>query len=934
MHRLFTLLAALAIVLLLVEASVLPPTEGAAAPAARVAPLSVAPQAAPPCPPRNPALLFPPHIMSIPAFVPWGFPAYVGDADLEPLPDSFNIVERPAWFNGIPATIRPWPRPGVGFGGPDDNHADMYVFFYADGRPVAQPPMLEVAPLNAMPPDPNMTNAERTLRELEARLFSVNWEVHVVRVPQDYIPGTIKTLLDLENPQWVLEDIQTSIFVTFAINPRQSTLPGLELNGLSVDMGTIRGKVVQFVEYDVWDHEYTQKPMYVTRKPSGEFVGNTVLSGIPGMPNYSALWDVFIVEVPANYVADTLKSEDAVLASGYPIRELMDVFAPVESVGGMRTVLLTKEDILLSPDGRFHKMGFPKKISFPEQPWSKDARFNSATLGFTMQFGLNEVEAPRLHPRPAAAGAVEDALLAELGGGVVNPCAPIILPPHIARTRLIEDANGNLTHLSQAAVDNMPLADIISRGQALFEREVFEHEGAGPALNTYSCATCHGLPFNIAAEPAAGGAGVRFRNALQPTDTPGVKRSRNTPHVFGSGILTQLGIERGADGSNDKPFPHGWKGTVPHIRDFSAGPFKGELGLEPVEMVATQAGVSLAQAATLDPDRDGFTNEVTVGDVTAVEVFMTSLPRPYQINQSDSHVIKGRRVFETVGCTACHTPVQTLQSTILAVTNPETNGVVRVPLGSPTVELFSDLKRHKMGALLAEPGAQDGIPADVFRTQPLWGIADSAPYLHDGSADTLEEAVVKHGGQGSEALSAVATFNALSAADRGDLIRFLKSLVLPRLRDLEIAAFNRLTQNDRAILGPFLPSLLQGLGQGPLLMAWIVNPPPEGAGKVKGQTTVQVSITAEAGFDQAFLVVDGNTVLPLGYNLATGFHEASLNTTVLNEGDHTLSLDIRASGSTDDRQGGANTAIITVDNVADTSPSNFPSGFVGPQCVR
>jgi len=54
----------------------------------------------------------------------------------------------------------------------------------------------------------------------------------------------------------------------------------------------------------------------------------------------------------------------------------------------------------------------------------------------------------------------------------------------------------------------------------------------------------------------------------------------------------------------------------------------------------------------------------------------------------------------------------------------------------------------------------------------------------------------------------------------------------------------------------------------------------------------------------------------------------------LNEGDHTLSLDIRASGSTDDRQGGANTAIITVDNVADTSPSNFPSGFVGPQCVR
>ncbi|MGB7347706.1 MAG: di-heme oxidoredictase family protein, partial [Pirellulaceae bacterium] len=34
-----------------------------------------------------------------------------------------------------------------------------------------------------------------------------------------------------------------------------------------------------------------------------------------------------------------------------------------------------------------------------------------------------------------------------------------------------------------------------------------------------------------------------------------------------------------------------------------------------------------------------------------------------------------------------------------------------------------------------------------WRTPPLWGVADSAPYLHDGRAKTLHEAVLWHGGE-------------------------------------------------------------------------------------------------------------------------------------------------------------------------------------------
>ena len=850
--------------------------------------------------------LFPPHeVTTLPALPPWGFPEFTGEPALEPLPDAFDIVEQPAWFDGIPLTIRPFPRPSVGDGGPDDNHADMYVFFYADGTPVPQLPLLEVVPLNA-------AGQDVFIPDIAARLFSANWEIHVVRVPQDYVPGSIHGLGDLVNPLLVLEDIQANMFVTFPILPQEFTIPNLELNNLIVEAGVFEGKMVFFVAYEVGDNEFSEKPMYVFRKPSGEFAGNAVLSGIPGMPNISSLWAVLIVEVPEDYVADTLRSEDAVLASGYPIRDAFEVFAPVESVDGVRTIFPDFMDILTGPDGKFRKDRFPLRVSSTPQDFENDPRLNPVTLGFISTFTFNEVVVPRVFLEPALVDV--DALL-EVALGELAGAGELVLPPHIARQLLVQD-NGQLTHLDQAEVDAMPLAEIVSRGQALFEREIFEEDGAGPAFNAYSCATCHALPFNIGVEPTSGGPGRRFRNALQPTES-GLKTTRNAPHLFGSGAITQLNIERHAGGlpvTDDNPNPFGWKGREPTVRSFTAGALRNETGLESVEKVAELAGVSLAEAATLDLDKDGHVAEVAVGDVTALAAFQDNLPRPFQLNPAAPEVIRGSGIFKGTGCASCHTPVQTLQSTMLEIPNPETSGVVRIPLGSPTVELFSDLKRHRMGPLLAEPGAQFGIPADVFRTPALWGLADSAPYLHDGSANTIEEAILKHGG---EAQPAVDAFNDLSGGDRNRLLSFLGSLVLPGRSQLELDAFNRLTDSDRNILAPLLESFTRVIRDAPLLVAWMLNPPPEGVGRVSGDFTVQVSITSELGLEEASLVVDSPTgkVLPLVFNPGTGFHEAQLDTTTMTEGDHRLHLEVvDRSGR---RARGAINTFITVDNIPD-----------------
>ena len=55
-------------------------------------------------------------------------------------------------------------------------------------------------------------------------------------------------------------------------------------------------------------------------------------------------------------------------------------------------------------------------------------------------------------------------------------------------------------------------------------------------------------------------------------------------------------------------------------------------------------------------------------------------------------------------------------------------------------------------------------------------MADSAPYLHDGSCATLEQAVLKHHG---DAENVRAAYEHLNSVDRAAIISFLKTLQAP-----------------------------------------------------------------------------------------------------------------------------------------------------------
>jgi len=254
------------------------------------------------------------------------------------------------------------------------------------------------------------------------------------------------------------------------------------------------------------------------------------------------------------------------------------------------------------------------------------------------------------------------------------------------------------------------------------------------------------------------------------------------------------GIE--ADASSDKFLvvqPFGRTGDNITTRQFDIGAMQFHFGMQPDEVLDPGRAAADDGNAVTDGDGDGVTNEILIGELSALNIFSALLERPRQ-RRVTSQARRGEQVFNDVGCAECHVPTLSTTTRKLGVRYPEiandpsANVYKQLDLSrSPTrfkrnrsggidVRLFADLKSHDMGPALAEfNGNQE------FTTARLWGVADTAPYLHDGRAFTLTEAINIHGQTGSDAETAVANFNGQSSESQEDLIAFLKTLRTPRV---------------------------------------------------------------------------------------------------------------------------------------------------------
>ena len=298
----------------------------------------------------------------------------------------------------------------------------------------------------------------------------------------------------------------------------------------------------------------------------------------------------------------------------------------------------------------------------------------------------------------------------------------------------------------------------------------------------------------VRSEAQATGAAFRV-----PKDVGGfqlVVSRRNTPPLFGAGLIDAIpdaAIAAGAE-NPDPGFPEtrgrvsrlkggkvgrlGWKGQTSNLEEFVLTACSVELGLEVPGH--PQAGIPHAPAYRA-PGMD--LNDAECASLVAyVRNLSPPLKREPANKREDATIRAGEEAFRSVGCAACH-----------------------VPRLGDAEGLYSDLLLHDMGDSLGDSGAygvfvndppsaepkegsdedakdnadskkREGAERREWRTPPLWGFRDSGPYLHDGRAENLEQAVAFHEGQAARSAQ---QFFLLSPRQRQKIEAFLKSLTAP-----------------------------------------------------------------------------------------------------------------------------------------------------------
>jgi CxxC motif-containing protein (DUF1111 family) len=365
--------------------------------------------------------------------------------------------------------------------------------------------------------------------------------------------------------------------------------------------------------------------------------------------------------------------------------------------------------------------------------------------------------------------------------------------------------------------------DAFDRGKIVFEKRFKPSEGLGAFYNATSCASCHSTPVS-------GGAAELYRNfymavsgppgaqfPLSQLVSPIVPSYGSGPHmlfanftleggrvsipdqpdvtvaqrgsipIFGTGLFEfisngtilanadpdDLINPDGISGRYNSDFGAvgrlGQKAQANNIEIFTRAPLFNQMGITSDPLLGSGGIVSARAAAqgTFDPDvpttdADGVADpEISLGDLSDLIAYTRFLAPPAR-RQMDGYAAYGEVLFEQVGCVKCHIP--TLASS-------------RGP-----VNAYTDLLIHDMGTDLAD-GISLGFPQfsnisppttdQEWRTPPLWGISLSGPYMHDGRAATLEEAIVMHAGEADAVQNA---YLALPKDQQARLIAFLEHL--------------------------------------------------------------------------------------------------------------------------------------------------------------
>jgi CxxC motif-containing protein (DUF1111 family) len=404
------------------------------------------------------------------------------------------------------------------------------------------------------------------------------------------------------------------------------------------------------------------------------------------------------------------------------------------------------------------------------------------------------------------------ALLA-LGLSSLAACSPGSEPPAPGGAATLDHGDP-----FDVPIDGVSVAEerAFFEGDELFDLPLRELDGLGPLYTRSACGACHDkgtrgpgsvekmavvlsdgvtrspdqskLPYGPTVHPLCT-AGAK--TPILPPDDPAVRVSlRVGPPVLGRGYLEAVEdaeIVRVADAQAGRSDGiHGRASYVsyasepnpdptfnPHQKgDVSIGRFGAKARIATIDEFVADAlqgdmGITSPLRPTEIPNPDGLTDDLKPGiDVTAesvnrraLYVRLTAIPHRRGIGEA------GRILFESTGCAVCHVPSMKTRADY--------------PIGllaGIDAPVFTDLLLHDMGDELSDGVAEGGAGPRDWRTAPLIGLRFDKTYLHDGRAHTVEEAILRHDGEGSEAAATIARFRALSPTDHDALLAFVSAL--------------------------------------------------------------------------------------------------------------------------------------------------------------
>ncbi|MEP6652039.1 MAG: di-heme oxidoredictase family protein [Myxococcales bacterium] len=327
-----------------------------------------------------------------------------------------------------------------------------------------------------------------------------------------------------------------------------------------------------------------------------------------------------------------------------------------------------------------------------------------------------------------------------------------------------------------------------------------------------------------AASAAAVSTHQNVTRALTVSSAKGGVNFGNITAAANTGVLNTAGVVGVNTDLRVRPFfAHG--GTI-SMREFLVGAFNAEMGLEAPDpdmllartgaRVVTPSGMVLdgrvdqieappVSTVTEDSDGDGVVNEIPTSIVDFEEFYLLNYFKAgNNFDNLSGEAIDGRNQMTNLGCTSCHVANMTINkdrrvadletvfdatrgnpfnrlfataATLFTVTtdNPALPTLKRPTQASFVVRnIFTDFKRHDLGPNFHERN-YDGTFQNQFLSTPLWGVATTAPYGHDGRSTSLTDVILRHGGEATNSRNAFA--NSPIGTQRNILL-FLNTLVL------------------------------------------------------------------------------------------------------------------------------------------------------------